>query len=121
MRTLATQVRLRRLDRAFSEALDRLLSEPAERGMVGLIAAKLLELAEDVRESWRRESVLSRPADALDAYVKEALRTAEFAIAALPQAGADLELIGRDFEGAVLPLEVFLRGLDSEAALQRSA
>ena len=56
MRTLATQVRLRRLDRAFSEALDRLLSEPAEREMVGLISAKLLELASDVREAWRRES-----------------------------------------------------------------
>ena len=121
MRTLATQVRLRRLDRAFSEALDRLLSEPAEREMVGLISAKLLELASDVREAWRRESAASRPADALDGYVKEALRTAEFAIAALPQTGADLELLGRDFDGAVLPLEVFLRGLDSEPALERSA
>ena len=121
MRTLATQVRLRRLDRAFSEALDRLLSEPAEREMVGLISAKLLELASDVREAWRRESGLSRPADALDGYVKDALRTAEFAIAALPQTGADLELLGRDFDGAALPLEVFLRGLDSEPALERSA
>jgi len=121
MRTLATQVRLRRLDRAFSEALDRLLSEPAEREMVGLISAKLLELVSDVREAWRRESAASRPADALDGYVKEALRTAEFAIAALPQTGADLELLGRDFDGAVLPLEVFLRGLDSEPALERSA
>ena len=121
MRTLATQVRLRRLDRAFSEALDRLLSEPAEREMVGLISAKLLELASDVREAWRRKSAASRPADALDGYVKEALRTAEFAIAALPQTGADLELLGRDFDGAVLPLEVFLRGLDSEPALERSA
>jgi hypothetical protein len=121
MRTLATQVRLRRLERAFSEALDRVLSEPAEREMVGLISAKLLELVADVRESWRRESGLARPADALDAYVKDALRTAEFAIAALPQTGADLELLGRDFEGAVLPLEVFLRGLDAEPALQRSA
>jgi hypothetical protein len=121
MRTLATQVRLRRLDRAFSEALDRLLSEPAERELAGLIAAKLLELASDVREAWRRESGLNRPADALDGYVQESLRTAEFAIAALPQAGADLELLGRDFEGAVLPLEVFLRGLDSEPALERSA
>jgi hypothetical protein len=120
MRTLATQVRLRRLDRAFSEALDRLLSEPAEREMAGLIASKLLELASDVGEAWRRESA-QRPAGALDAYVKEALRTAEFAIAALPQAGADLELLGRDFEGATLPLEVFLRGLDSEPALERSA
>ena len=121
MRTLATQVRLRRLDRAFSEALDRLLSEPAEREMVGLISAKLLELAADVREAWRRESTASRPAEALDAYVKEALRTAEFAIAAMPQTGADLELIGHDFEGAELPLEVFLRGLDSEPALERTA
>jgi hypothetical protein len=121
MRTLATQVRLRRLDRAFSEALDRLLSEPAEREMVGLISAKLLELASDVRDSWRRESAQARPAAALDAYVKEALRSAEFAIAALPQTGAGLELLGRDFENAVLPLEVFLRGLDAEPALQRSA
>lgn len=121
MRTLATQVRLRRLDRAFSEALDRLLSEPAEREMVGLISAKLLELASDVRDSWRRESAQTMPAAALDAYVKEALRSAEFAIAALPQTGADLELLGRDFENAVLPLEVFLRGLDAEPALQRSA
>jgi hypothetical protein len=121
MRTLATQVRLRRLDRAFSEALDRLLSEPAEREMIGLISAKLLELTADVRESWRRESGLTRPADALDAYVRDALRTAEFAIAALPQTGADLELLSRDFEGAVLPLQVFLRGLDVEPALQRSA
>ena len=121
MRTLATQVRLRRLDRAFSEALDRLLSEPAEREMVGLISAKLLELASDVREAWSRETMASRPAGALDAFVKEALRTAEFAIAGMPQHGADLELIGRDFEGAVLPLEVFLRGLDSEPALERSA
>lgn len=121
MRTLATQVRLRRLDRAFSEALDRLLSEPAEREMVGLISAKLLELASDVRDSWRRESAQNMPAAALDAYVKEALRSAEFAIAALPQTGADLELVGHDFENAVLPLEVFLRGLDAEPALQRSA
>jgi hypothetical protein len=121
MRTLGTQVRLRRLDRAFTEALDRLLSEPAEREMAGLISAKLLELAGDVRDAWKRESVQARPAEALDSYVKEALRTAEFAIAALPQTGADLELLGRDFEGAVLPLEVFLRGLDAEPALQRSA
>ena len=121
MRTLGTQVRLRRLDRAFTEALDRLLSEPAEHEMAGLISAKLLQLAGEVRDAWKRESVLARPAEALDAYVKEALRTAEFAIAALPQTGADLELLGRDFEGAVQPLEVFLRGLDAEPALQRSA
>ena len=42
-------------------------------------------------------------------------------IAGLQQAGADLELLRGDFEAAALPLEVFLRGLDAEPALQRSA
>ena len=45
----------------------------------------------------------------------------ELAIAGLQQAGADLDLLRGDFEAAALPLEVFLRGLDAEPALQRSA
>jgi hypothetical protein len=121
MRTLNTQVRVRRLVRAFSEALNRLLSDPAERQMAGLVAAKLLELAGDAKDAWSRESLAGRPAEALDSYVRDSLRTAEFAIAGISQAGADLELLGRDFDGATLPLEVFLRGLDAEPALERSA
>lgn len=121
MRTLSTQVRLRRLIRAFSEALDRLLSEPSEREMAGSVASRLLELAADVRESWRRESLAGRPAEPLNGFVRDAMRTAEFAVAGLSQNGADLELLSRDFEGAVQPLEVFLRGLDAEPALERSA
>jgi hypothetical protein len=121
MRTLGTQVRLRRLIRAFSEALPRMLSEPAERDMAGLVAAKLLELAGDAKDAWRRESLAGQPAAALDGYVRGSLRTAELVIAGLTQRGADLELLGRDFEGATLPLEVFLRGLDAEPALERSA
>jgi hypothetical protein len=53
--------------------------------------------------------------------VAGSLRTAELAIAGLGQAGADLELLREDFEAAALPLEIFLRGLDAEPALQRSA
>jgi hypothetical protein len=121
MRTLSTQVRLRRLTRAFSEALERLLSEPSERRVAASIVSKLQELAEDAREAWRRESLSGRPAEPLNGFVQESLRTAELAIAGLSQAGADLELLGRDFDGAVLPLEVFLRGLDAEPALERSA
>ena len=45
----------------------------------------------------------------------------ELAIVGLQQTGADLGLLRRDFEGAALPLEVFMRGLDTEPALQRSA
>ena len=121
MRTLQTQVKLRRLVRAFGEARSRLASEPLERRLVGPLVDRLLELAADVRESWRREALL-RPLEApLDAYVEGSLRTVELAIAGLRQAGADLELLKSDFELAALPLEMFMRGLDAEPALQRSA
>ena len=121
MRTLATQVKLRRLIRAFGEARERLSSEPFERRLAGPVVDRLLELAADVRESWRREAGLKPPEAALDAYVEGALRTVELAIAGLQQVGANLELLRSDFEAVALPLEVFLRGLDAEPALQRSA
>ncbi len=121
MRTLGTQVKLRRLIRAFGEAHGRLALEPLERRLVGSLADRLLELASDVRDTWRRESLLRPPAPALERYVRDSLRTAELAAAGLRQPGADVELLRGDFEAAALPLEVFLRGLDAEPALQRSA
>jgi hypothetical protein len=121
MRTLATQVRLRRLIRAFAESFDRLSSEPLERRLVGSVVDRLLELSGGVRESWRRESAIQPLEAALEHYVGESLRSVGLAIAGLGQAGADLELLRGDFEAAALPLEVFLRGLDAEPALQRSA
>jgi hypothetical protein len=121
MRTLGTQVKLRRLIRSYGEAVDRLSGDPLERRMAGSIVDRLLGLDAQVLESWVRESLAAPQPAALDDYVKEALRTSELAIAGLQQAGADLELLRRDFEAAALPLEVFLRGLDVEPALQRSA
>ena len=121
MRTLATQVKLRRLIRAFGEARLRLASEGLERRVARSLVDRLLELSGDVRDSWRQEGRL-RPLEApLEAYVNASLRTAELAVAGLGQAGADLDLLRDDFESAALPLEVFLRGLDAEPALQRSA
>jgi hypothetical protein len=121
MRTLSTQVRLRRLIRSFDEGLDRLVSEPQEGPRAASVVARLLELAAEVREAWRRESLASRPAKSLERYVRETLRTMDLAIAGVQQAGADLELLRSDFEMAALPLEIFMRGLDAEPALQRSA
>jgi hypothetical protein len=121
MRTLGTQVKLRRLIRAFGEAHSRLVSEPVDRRVAGSLMDRLLELASDIRDTWRRESLARPPLPALDRYVKDSLRDAELAVAGLNQAGADLELLRGDFESAALPLEVFLRGLDAEPALQRSA
>src|SRR2546422_9270274 len=105
MRTLATQVKLRRLIRAFGEAQVRLLSEPIDRRIVGSTVDRLLELAGDLRESWRRENAL-RPLEApLERYVKESLRTGELAGAGPRQAGADLELPPGGLELAGPPLE----------------
>jgi len=121
MRTLATQVKLRRLIRYFAESSARLEIEPGDRRLVGALVDRLLELAGDVQEAWRQESRLGRLEPVLAAYLAEALRTVELAIVGLRQAGSDVELLRGDFEAAALPLEIFLRGLDAEPALQRSA
>jgi len=121
MRTLSTQVRLRRLIRSTSEAFSRLRWQPAERAMAGSIVDRLQGLADEVRESWAQESQAGRPGESLSVFVDESLRSVELAIAGVAQEGSDLELLRQDFERAALPLEVFLRGLDLEPALQRSA
>jgi hypothetical protein len=121
MRTLSTQVKLRRLIRSTSEAFSRLRWEPAERRMAGSIVDRLLALAAEVRESWAQDAVSGRPDEPLTVFVAESLRTVELAIAGIAQDGSDLELLRQDFERAAVPLEVFLRGLEAEPALQRSA
>ena len=121
MRTLSTQVRLRRLIRTFAESFERLRAQAPERGLTASIVDRLVELSTEVREAWRRESLGSPPGGPLDRYVRDSLRSMELAIIGVQQAGADLELLRGDFEAAALPLEVFMRGLDVEPALQRSA
>ena len=121
MRTLGTQVRLRRLIRTFAEVVDRLQTEPGQRALAAGSVRRLQALAESLRAAWLSESAAGRPDGAFRRYVESALRTADLAIAGLDQAGADLELLRRDFEDAALPLEVFLRGLDAQPVLERSA
>src|SRR5712692_7808252 len=93
MRTLSTQVRLRRLIRSTSEAFTRLRWQPAERAMAGSIVDRLLELSAEVRESWAQESLAGRPGEPLSAFVGESLRLGELAIAGVAQEGSDLELL----------------------------
>jgi hypothetical protein len=121
MRTLATQVKLRRLVRTSAEAWNRLASDPLELARAGSIVDRLLELSAEVREAWKHEVEAGSLDEPLERHVGESLRSAELAISGIQQAGADLELLRDDFEASVLPLEVFLRGLDAETALQRSA
>ncbi|HEV2139600.1 MAG TPA: hypothetical protein VGT01_00280 [Candidatus Dormibacteraeota bacterium] len=121
MRTLATQVKLRRLIRTYAESWNRLALDPLGRARAGSIVDRLLELSEELRESWRRESLLGGLEPTLARHVGDSLRSIDLALAGLRQDGADARLLRGDFEAAALPLEVFLRGLDAEPALQRSA
>jgi hypothetical protein len=118
MRTLSTQVRLRRLILAFGESVERLRTEPIEPAAA---VTRLQELVAGVRDAWGREAALSGPEPAVARFAEGALRTLELAIAGLGQRGADLDLLEQDFEDAALPLELFLRGLDAQPALRRSA
>ncbi|MFI5282350.1 MAG: hypothetical protein ACHQ0J_04385 [Candidatus Dormibacterales bacterium] len=122
MRTLNTQVRLRRLIRSFDEAWVRLATEPLGLNRAGSVVSKLQALADQVGEAWQREGLINPQPAALEAYTAAALRAMRLAIAGLEQRGADLDLLRQDFQVAALPLEYFLRGLDVvEPALQRTA
>src|SRR5438477_313948 len=90
MRTLATQVKLRRLIRTFGESWIRLASEPLERGVAGSVVDRLLELSGVLRVSWRREN-LARPLEAaLEGFVAESMRMIELGIAGLHALGHHL-------------------------------
>ena len=129
MRTLGTQVKLRRLIRTYADSWRRIALDPLQLARVGSVVDRLLELAGELRDTWERESLAGGPETApettlepaLEHYVADSLRSIELALAGMQQAGADLNLLRDDFEAAALPLEVFLRGLDAEPALQRSA
>src|SRR5258708_36255890 len=102
MRTLSTQVRLRRLIRSFDEAVNRLLSDPHERSAADSVAARLLELATAVREAWRHENVPGRLPKSLERYVRDAMRTMDLAIAGGQQAGAGPVVLRPDIAGDAL-------------------
>jgi hypothetical protein len=118
---LISQVPLSRLIRAFLECLELLMAELADRQFASSVVLRLQELAEGVRESWDRESGLGPSEPSLERFGDQSLRTIDLTIVGLGQAGADLRLLQSDFVDAALPLELFLRGLDVQPALQRSA
>jgi len=98
-----------------------MVSEPFRHDLATSVTSKLFELAGSVAETWERERHSTRQPAALNSYVEKTLRTIQLVIAGLEQSGADLDLLRQDFEAAALPLEYFLRGLDAEPALQRTA
>lgn len=115
MRTLATQMRLRRLLRAQAEYQQRLLTEGPVGPLAAAASARLLQLLRDVRTTWARESQGVDLAG-LRTHVQRSLAAMEAAAAALAQPGADVARLGADLRDVGVPLVFFLRGVDDSEA-----
>jgi hypothetical protein len=115
MRTLATQMRLRRLLRAQVEYQQRLVAEGPTGPLGAVAAARLLRLLHDVRATWARESQGAELAG-LRSHVQRSFAAMEAAAAALARPGADVARLGAELRDAGVPLVFFLRGLDDSEA-----
>ncbi len=115
MRTLGTQVRLRRLIRQHAELLDRIGESPADAELRASVAARLGTLVNDVRAAWSAEVAAAQLTPELrvcDAHVRRALRAIEATVAELRNGPAGLDWLRGQFLGAAVPLLLFLRGLE---------
>lgn len=111
MRTLATQMRLRRLLRVHAEYERRLDAEGPAGPMAAAASTRLLQLLRDVRAAWASESHGVELAG-LRAHVGRSLATMEAATAAMARPGADLARLHAELRDTGLPLVFFLRGLE---------
>src|SRR5437588_2908687 len=110
MRTLATQMRLRRLLRVQADYQQRLASS-GDAEPLAAASARLLQLVDDVRATWNRESQ-GAELDGLRGHVSRSLAAMQASAAAMARPSADVRRLGAEFRDAGLPLVFFLRGLD---------
>lgn len=110
MRTLATQMRLRRALRVAADYELR-LSVERSRSLAAAASVRLQQLCRDVRSSWLRESQAAQ-LGSLRTFVNRSLTAMEAAAAAMARPGTDLSGLTAEFREAGLPLVFCLRGLD---------
>ena len=115
MRTLATQMRLRRLLRAQAEYQQRFPVEGRVAPLGAVASTRLLQLMQDVRATWSRESQGAELV-ALRPYVQRTFATMQAAAAAMARPGADVTRLGAELREAGVPLVFCLRGLDDSEA-----
>jgi hypothetical protein len=130
MRTLQTQMRVRRALRVEAEYQRRLAAEGGNADLARAAAARLLHVLQDVRVAWNQESSAA-DLSGLRSHVSRWLSAMEAAAAGLERPGADLMDLSAQFRDAGVPLVFFLRGLDDSSepvlaelaggVLQRSA
>ena len=134
MRTLATQLRLRRLLRSHSEYMSRLALEPGNSELARFASRRLRDMLGEVRTAWANDSAGGdeRDLEALRRHVSRTLATAEASLAELQRPNTDWDWLAAQFRESAAPLLFFLRGLEevpdilvhewlSPAPLQRTA
>lgn len=119
MRTLATQVRLRRLIRVHGEYMERLAAAPSDGELAQLARARLTQLSEDVRRAWLADLAAAEPAPEqalLDRHVMRSLKAIDSVLAELTRPAGDRDWLRERFQEAAVPLVLFLRGLEDAPA-----
>jgi hypothetical protein len=113
MRTLLTQMRLKRLI--------RLHGQYAERSHAGggrdarareAVVRRLLAAVDDVQDAWRVEFGDAGHLAGLDRHVRRALAAIRAEIAVLERPTTDVAARSGEFRDTVIPLLFFLRGLE---------
>jgi hypothetical protein len=114
MRTLQTQMRVRRALRVEAEYQRRLAAEGRSPDLARAASARLLQVLQDIRMAWGQESAAADLAG-LRSHVSRWLSAMEAAAAGLERPGADLADLSTRFRDAGVPLVFFLRGLDDSS------
>lgn len=118
MRTLRTEMRLRRLIRQHALAVEALSGQPLEPAVTGAAERRLRALLTDVRTAWAADLAVAATSEPtgelalLDGHVDRSLKAVEAAIGGLGRPGSQLPWLAERFRAAALPLLVFVRGLE---------
>lgn len=115
MRTLATQVRVKRLLRVQAELAVRLSQPEADLRLARAASRRLLEVLGDVRLAWEGDRAGGRPGDGLaelERHVSRSLATLEAAAARHARPGEYVARLSAEFRETAVPLLFFLRGVE---------
>lgn len=115
MRTLNTQVRLRRLIRQHARLLEALAERPGDLELAAATAQRLTALSAEVRAAWAADLAAARPSAELavfDGHVRRSLRAMDAAVAETRRAPAGVDWLRGQFHRVAVPLLLFLRGLE---------
>lgn len=114
MRTLQTQVRLRRLLRVYSGYAARLAGSPGDIPLAEAARTKLFDHAGQVHDAWAGDSA-TVPIPAIRRHVSAVLTAIDQAIASLGRRNTDPELLADQLRDAAVPLLLMLRGMEDVA------